>query len=73
MTEETQNDQSKAILSLSQTLLKLLKAFINSVSQSAHFAPWKDFMGSFAPLTSEDVFADLGSGRGAVPVQVEDL
>lgn len=30
-------------------------------------------MGSFAPLTSEDVFADLGSGRGAVPVQVEHL
>lgn len=29
-----------------------------------------DFMASFAPLTSEDIFADLGSGRGGVLVQV---
>ena len=27
-------------------------------------------MASFAPLTSEDIFADLGSGRGGVLVQV---
>ena len=27
-------------------------------------------MGSFAPLTAEDVLADLGSGRGGVLVQV---
>ena len=30
----------------------------------------EDFMASFAPLTSEDIFADLGSGRGGVLVQV---
>eukprot|EP00435_Cladocopium_sp_Y103_P000145 s257_g1.t1 len=32
--------------------------------------PHGDFMASFAPLTSEDIFADLGSGRGGVLVQV---
>ena len=30
-------------------------------------------MASFAPLTSEDIFADLGSGRGGVLVQVAAL
>lgn len=29
----------------------------------------EDFMASFGPLTSEDVFADLGSGRGGVLMQ----
>ncbi|CAK9016191.1 unnamed protein product [Durusdinium trenchii] len=29
-----------------------------------------DYMASFAPVTRDDVFADLGSGRGAVVAQV---
>lgn len=34
-----------------------------------HRARAKDYMASFAPVTRDDVFADLGSGRGAVVAQ----
>ena len=33
----------------------------------------EDYMASLGPLTSEDIFVDLGSGRGAVVIQAEGV